>query len=400
MSHVWSDYLGHVIDDKYVLIKLVGESGPVAIYITQHNGTERTAAVRLVPDDVPEAEQLQRSWKIAAGLTHPGLVRAYAAGSAVVGEGPVQYLVSERVDDNVGAVLAERPLTEEETRQVLDSVLPAVLYLHQRKVAHNGIQPGSIAAVGERVKLTTDSLSDENPDFSADIRALGVALVEMMTQQRPLSESDSLIPRLPAPFREIARGFLQNEPKTQWTLTQAMQALSGAEPAPLRVREPEIRNEPELPEIEPKQGLGRTIGIIAAAVVLLLGIVVFRQWQLRSPEVPAASEAARERARIPADTPPAPAPVPAAQPAKGTGSRWAVVAAIYNTHGAAERRAERIKRRWKGEATVFPAKGEGRKYMVIVGSAETKEEAERLRQRGRSEGLPKDAYVTKVTGLR
>jgi hypothetical protein len=141
-----------------------------------------------------------------------------------------------------------------------------------------------------------------------------------------------------------------------------------------------------------------------------LGIVVFRQWQLRREPAPQQSAAdgedARERAAAPADaTAPAPPPLARAEKPVATkptafSSDWAVVAAIYNNYEAAERRAREIEKRWKGDVTVFPAKGEGRRYMVVVGTATTRQDAERLLTQGRSLGLPRDTYVTKIIGLR
>jgi serine/threonine protein kinase len=356
-------------------------------------------------------------------------MRVYAAGRTRLDGLPLVYAVSKQPDENLGEVIQERPLTNEEARVVLDALLSCVAYLHQHRLVHGHIAPRNIVAVGDRVKLTTDCISEAQADngeggvrtYSADMYGIGTTLVEILTQERyvptadPLDENAS-IRRLASPFREIAVGCLQPDPSRRWTATHAMQALAGTNYYDDPV--PNVR--PVQQPSEPKRLNRAAFAYIGAVLVCLLGLVGYRLHSGRlvvvpepsTPETaiaapPPSREASREAAsrpeKAPAPRPPERAPqVPAAtanrevRPAETEG--WAVVAAIYRDFDAAERRAQAIHRKWpQFKATVFPPKGEGRKYMVVLGSGMSKEQADRLRRQATSAGLPRDTYVTKLT---
>ena len=76
-----------------------------------------------------------------------------------------------------------------------------------------------------------------------------------------------------------------------------------------------------------------------------------------------------------------------------------LVAAIYKDYDLAAKRAQSIAQKftqWQPE--VYPPAGQGkRRYMVLLQRAETRKEAERLLARARSEGMPRDTYVTKIS---
>ena len=60
---------------------------------------------------------------------------------------------------------------------------------------------------------------------------------------------------------------------------------------------------------------------------------------------------------------------------------WAVVAATYAYHDAAERRAEQIHQRWPQlQPHVFPVEGKGKNYFVVLRSGLTRDQADQLRR--------------------
>jgi hypothetical protein len=78
---------------------------------------------------------------------------------------------------------------------------------------------------------------------------------------------------------------------------------------------------------------------------------------------------------------------------------WVLVAAIYKDYDLAAKRAASIGEKWtRWQPEVYPPAGQGkRKYMVLLQRAESRKEAERLLARARSEGMPRDTYVTKIS---
>ena len=429
MQYRWRDYLGQVLDGQYTLSEFLDETGEAAVFVTDLDRVEGTVIIRLISAHESDADRRYHSWSIATGLCHPGLTRVYAAGRTRLDGLPLVYAVSKRPDENLGDVVPERPLTSEEARVVLESLLSCVAYLHQHRLVHGNIAPENIVAIGDRVKLTTDCITEAQPDsgeggirsYAADMYAIGTTLIEVLTQERyaptgePLEET-ALIRGLHSPFREIAIGCLQPDANRRWTATQALHALSGSnhyDPGP-------AVHPPRQPR-EPKRLNRAAFAYIAAVLVCLLGLVGYRQYSGRlvvvpdssAPETaiaapPPAGEPLREPTTPVREQPAAlpveqragqdPAPTADRQAAPVETEGWAVVAAIYRDFNAAERGAQAMHRKWRQfNPTVFPAKGQGRKYMVVLGSGLSKEQAERLRRQATSAGLPRDTYVTRLT---
>jgi len=157
-------------------------------------------------------------WNYAALLHHPHLVRIFAAGTWALAGVPLAYLVMEYAEENLAEVLRERPLTADETREMLEPVVGALAYLHGQGLAHGDLKPSSILAVEDTVKISSDALSPGDP--AADIRALGVTLVQALTQPAAAaaqSGRDPAIDAIPLPFRDLARNCQHDDPRLRWS---------------------------------------------------------------------------------------------------------------------------------------------------------------------------------------
>jgi outer membrane biosynthesis protein TonB len=456
MIHGWSDFVGQVVDGGYVLREFLGEDAHLAAFETEHAGSR--ALIRFIHADAPEAERFYRSWATAGPLSHDNLVRLYYGGRATLGDHPVFYVVSELPDDSLGQVIPERALTADETRASIIPVLSGLEYLHQRRLAHGDVTPRNIVAVGDQVKLTVDRISPGGEvEIASDMYQFGSTLVEMLTQRRPPSEAD--VASLPDPFRQVAMGCLRTDPSRCWTPADALVGLgvrtARPQPQPQVEPQPQPRVEPatiaapppppaapervvDAPPPSPRPQLvsrptpppARPVvethprpvrpaaarkpawGLIGAAIAGLLLILIVWLGPGRD------SSRSRTNADVPASVgsgstpqPPAaaepvkPSPVPALDPPKSAAATrsaagdWAVVAAIYREHEAAEKRAAAMRKRWgQFEPRVIPPKGQGRRYMVILGSGMSKDGAEQVLRRARAAGMPRDTYVTKVKG--
>lgn len=109
-------------------------------------------------------------------------------------------------------------------------------------------------------------------------------------------------------------------------------------------------------------------------------------------------------AKAPAAKPPAvsqPAAPKAASRASASSTdgtqKWAVIAATYRNYDAAAKRAASLKSSWKNEISVYPEKGQGEHYFVVLGRASSPREADRLLGQARRSGMPRDAYVTRMS---
>jgi hypothetical protein len=258
----------------------------------------------------------------------------------------------------------------------------------------------NVVAIGDRVKLTTDSIQRIPQDriaagqaIAAEIRRVGELVREMMR----VATSEEL----PAAFRaiEIASARATG---SQWSTPAQLLGLLRGEPPSTPER---VVTEPppgDLITEEPagRSGLGRKA--VVAAVLMLIALAA---WVLipRDESARAADELqqSRPQAALETKSEPAPPPLSAAPMAitapTGAGGDWAVVAAIYRNFNAAARQAERLKKSWQATPpAVFPAEGQGRKYMVVLASGLSKREAEKVRKDALAAGMPADTYVTRL----
>src|SRR3954470_23572736 len=119
-------------------------------------------------------------------LSHPGLLRVVEAGRADLDGDEFLYGVSEAPEDSVAEVLPKRALEPDEARQVLESIVPALRYMHDRGAVHGHLTPASIVAVGDKIKLTMASvypaleLDGSGTVSDLDVRSLGATVLEMV----------------------------------------------------------------------------------------------------------------------------------------------------------------------------------------------------------------------------
>src|SRR5207248_4317299 len=133
------------------------------------------ALVKRVPESAPYARRQFDMWQRARQLRHPNLLDVLDVGSTEVDGERYLYAAFERPDDTLASAIEHGPLTEQETREILDTALDALRYLHGQGLVHGALDPHHIVAVGNTIKLATDSLreSDNLEGHAEDVRQLG-----------------------------------------------------------------------------------------------------------------------------------------------------------------------------------------------------------------------------------
>jgi len=244
MSELWKQWEGQVIDRKYQLRRLLGSTDHSAVFYAEYRDPEtRKAAVKFLAADLPHSEQVLADWKRAQQISHANLLPIYSVGRCQIEDMDVIYAAMEYADENLAEILPHRALTSEEARDMLSTVVEMLVHLHVRKLTHGHIKPSNIMAVGDQLKLTSDTIEPlvearemrrkrdvyDAPEIpaaaytpAADIWSLGVTLVEALTQQPaflPFNENAEPVisPSIREPFREIAANALRRDPKTRWT---------------------------------------------------------------------------------------------------------------------------------------------------------------------------------------
>src|SRR5215831_3980227 len=197
---------------------LSGEDG-AAFFATSLAGGER-ALLKVISEEHADADTILATWQRARHLRHPHVLELRDAGrTEITGENYV-YAAFEYPDDDLATALEHEPLSEADTRDVLEAALDALRYLHGQGLVHGAIAPKRIVAVGNTIKLATDALreSDGLEGHTEDVRQLGELVRTLLGPGEP-SEA----------FGAIIRHAAEPDSRNRWTLAEIARII----PAPV-----------------------------------------------------------------------------------------------------------------------------------------------------------------------
>ena len=443
MTHLKERWEGVSLSGDYTLEQWLSGDERAAFFQTSVGPGGRRAIVKLVPESAG-GNGLLDLWERTRQLRHPNLIELMDCGCADQSGEVVYYAVSEAPEDTLTAALSRSPLDQMESREVLDSVIQAIRYLHAQGMAHGEIDSDHIFAVGDRVKLSTDALheADTSSVCREDVRLLG----ELWQQSLMPASSKSA---------EIAAHAADRNPQTRWTLAEISAALepltpmappepeptpvlqptpepaapeplaaalpvseqaAPLPPAPTREERP-ILPPPRHPREEEPPASRPVPKWIFAATGALLFLILALTWTRSAdvhtaappapvslpPETPepvaapkvASPNAASPKAIAP-KLPPPETPRPASpKPSQTSGKEiWRVIAFTYRTRDAAAKKVKQLNEHHPGiNATVFSPTEKTGYYLVSLGGRMTYDQAVRLQRTARGKGLPRDLYV-------
>jgi serine/threonine protein kinase len=138
---------GEILNNRYRIVKLIGQGGFGAVYRAWDNSLNQPCAVKENLDTSQEAQrQFYREATLLASLRHSNLPRV-TDHFLIPGQG--QYLVMDFIEGQRLADLAAchgRGLTEAEVLPWLSQVCDALTYLHSQNppVIHRDVKPQNI----------------------------------------------------------------------------------------------------------------------------------------------------------------------------------------------------------------------------------------------------------------
>lgn len=359
---------------------------------TVYEAAEGQAVIKTKDADI---ETSARRWSSAAKLDHPNLLRILDAGTCRIDGEDVAYVVMEKADESLAGVLRDRPLTIDELRQMLPSVAEALEYLHKNGYVHGSLKPSNVLAIGDDLKLSSDSVerAGSQPE---DIRALGVLIMDALKSGSPED----------AGVAEILRGCLDPNPQTRWTIGQIQTRLKGPLPEPKpeptvieipRAQIAEWRAQKEEPEPlvadEPERKSRTPWWVFAGLAAIVLAVALFAMMRNKEPDHPTApsqpvAQSPVVREREVTEAKPSPAPV---------AGGWSVIVAAYGKRESAEKRADRMSKRFsKFDISVFEQHSDRARFLVVLGHGLSEDQAQSLRERAIRAGLPRDTYIKRV----
>jgi TonB family protein len=250
-------WVGQIADSKFPLQQFLGGTNHSAVFLTHlPDAPSQPAAIKLIQVGAASVNLQLSRWRAAALLSHPNLLRIFGSGSCGIAGMNFLYLVTEHAPENLSQILPERSLTPDETRDMLQPILAALSFLHEKNLIYGHVCPANILAIEDKVKLSSDSIFPagesridsrdldiyDAPELvpssvyeSADVWSLATTLVEVLTQKLPARRDDlQLDPTFPEdlsePFLEIVRRSLALDPTRRWTIPGIAAHLSPKPP--------------------------------------------------------------------------------------------------------------------------------------------------------------------------
>lgn len=429
MTTDWARLVRSVVHGDYFLKSFDGERQGAGLFRAS-DAAGGEVDVYLLPAEATQADAFDLHWSATASFSHPALVQTLAFGPVRIDGEEFLCAVSEKPDDRLSDLVSVRSLTPEEAREVLESTVAALEYLHDHKYLHGDYGVHSIVACDGRTKLTTAtirpfvrSLPEDRSAFMQEIKAVGDTTLTML-----LGPAESALPpTVPPELAMIVRTASRGDELWSPTAVDLLHALKGVQIEPEDAtpstaapdKSLDLEDEQEAIERPAPAGAKRAevvalprkarpyeaVVLATVALVAVIAATIYFAWPERRPAETVEASPNRPVYGATASTPKA-APVSAApkvtraEPQERTrrAGEWAVVAATYNDRRAATRRAEQLARKWAAvKPQVVPPVEGAKRYLIVLGSGLSHAEANRLRQRAASSGMPRDSYITKLS---
>lgn len=213
---------GQKINDRYQIIRTIGEGGMANVYLAHDTILDRDVAVKILRGDLADDEKFVRRFQreaiSASSLSHPNIVEMYDVGE----DDGQYYIVMEYVEGKTLKSLVKRrgALTLPEVIDIMLQLTSAVACAHDSYIIHRDIKPQNvlikedgtvkITDFGIAMALNSNELTQTNsvmgsvhylpPEqangsgatIKSDIYSLGILMFELLTGKLPFKGDNAV----------------------------------------------------------------------------------------------------------------------------------------------------------------------------------------------------------------
>lgn len=240
---------GDLVGGRYEIVRLLGAGGMGAVYEARHKVINRVVAIKVLHPQIamhPQyAGRFLQEAKAAAELSHKHIVQLTDYG--LDGERP--YMVMEYLHgESFGATLKrEGRLPIERVVAVMDPVLRALAFAHDRGVIHRDIKPDNIFLAKDDEGEVTPKIVDfgiaKRQDESVQLTTAGAALgtpAYMAPEQIMASKSVTPAADQYAVGVTMYEALTGENPYTAETLNAFIVAKATQDPRPITEHRPDL----------------------------------------------------------------------------------------------------------------------------------------------------------------
>ena len=149
---------GQRINDRYEIIKSIGEGGMANVYLAKDTILERHVALKVLRGDLESDDKFirrfQREAKSVSDLSHPNIVEVYDIGE----EDGQHYIVMEYIDGRTLKQLIHKrgALTVPEVVDIMTQLTDGLSAAHDAYIIHRDIKPQNIMILDNGMIKITD----------------------------------------------------------------------------------------------------------------------------------------------------------------------------------------------------------------------------------------------------
>ena len=206
---------GQKINDRYEIIKTIGEGGMANVYLANDTILDRKVAIKVLRGDLSNDEKFIRRFKREAlsvsNLSHPNIVEVYDVGE----EDGNYYIVMEYIEGKTLKQLLQKrgALTLNELIDIMTQLTYGLAHAHEAYIIHRDIKPQNImiednglvkitdfgiamalnstqltqtnSVMGSVHYLPPEQANGKGSTVKSDIYSLGILMYELLTGSVP-----------------------------------------------------------------------------------------------------------------------------------------------------------------------------------------------------------------------